>query len=1273
MYYLAGDNSLDDAHQWLLDVLKKFEGNPNLSIAVMYDGKAPGDSRYYAISDNISFVSKGELNTGDPNTLVGFVDWARTNLPSTYTILSIDNHGNLTGIAKDETSQDQLTLKDLSTAFEQTIANHGKLDVLFMNACLMATIEGAYQVRDFVDYYVASEQTLFGPFVPTYLSSITSDLTPDSLARNIASSYSQYWQNHVPPYPHTISVARLSRLPNLITKLNTLSSLLKSRMSGIGNTIVKAQILSQVQRFDSNGILGIDPLDELIDLYDFARLVKAYVSDQDLKDAAQAVMDAIQDDSNPTNRYILYESHKSGKRPGTPFHWQLDQSHGVSIFSPDIYRSFYTGENLDFAAGTSWPGTSGAATAAYENIIEWGPMLVEYVRVTNPDAPDDPNPPPLLPPISVVQQVYFPLILKNYPPTSTLPDKFLFAIGAQAPVGQFNEPEGVAVAPDGTVYVADTWNDRIQRFSATGQFLGTWGSFGSGDGQFGWPSGVAVAPDGTVYVADSENNRIQRFTATGQFLGKWGSKGSGDGQFNEPQGVAVAPDATIYVADSYNHRIQRFSATGAFLNKWGSEGSGDGQFEIPYGVAVAPDGTVYVADRQNDRIQHFTATGQFLGKWGSEGSGDGQFDYPYGVAVSSDGTVYVADTYNHRIQRFSSTGQFLGKWGSRGSGDGQFYWPSGVAVASDGTVYVADNWNNRIQRFLSSGQFLGRWGSYGSGNGQFAWPWGVAVASDGTVYVADDWNHRIQRFSATGQFLGKWGSYGSGDGQFYRPRGVAVAPDGTVYVADSMNYRIQRFSATGQFLGKWGSQGGGDGQFSGLGGVAVASDGTVYVADSGNNRIQRFSTTGQFLGKWGSEGSGDGQFKHPSGVAVAPDGTVYVDSGNDRIQRFSATGQFLGKWGSYGSGDGQFDAPSDVAVASDGTVYVADMANQRIQAFGTTYSTTWRGEYFANRWLTEAPMLIRQDTAIDFTWGLDSPGSGIPSDNFSARWQRYVWFEANTYRFTVSVDDGVRLWVDDQLLIDQWQHPQVATFEADVTLSQGYHRVRLEYYDGSGAAAVRLSWDTLATRTPTPTGTPTRTPTPSGITNLHMSDSCDGPDMILFPAGTETVFLVFDYSDMQGDPHRIAVTDGVTLHDDTHSYTGSGTECILVAYFLGPIPADIYRTEIYAGGLFPIKTIVWLVVAGPPANITVSADPTSIPVGGFTSTIQANVTDAYGNPVADGTVVTFTTSLGTISPYTAYTVYGVAIATLTSGSTPGTATVTARSGSVVDTTSVTFT
>jgi len=688
---------------------------------------------------------------------------------------------------------------------------------------------------------------------------------------------------------------------------------------------------------------------------------------------------------------------------------------------------------------------------------------------------------------------------------SSLPDKFLFTIGAQAPVGQFRWPGRLAVAADGTVYVSEGGNNRIQRFGATGNFLGAWGSFGNGDGQFNginglavaadgtvyiadsgnhriqrftatgsflgqwgsqgsdngllnWPCGLAVAADGTVYIADTGNQRIQRFTPTGSFLGQWGSRGSGNGQFDAPQDVSVAVDGTVYVADMGNHRIQRFTATGSFLGQWGSQGSGNGQFAAPYGVAVAPDGTVYVADTHNNRIQRFTASGSFLGAWGSPGGGDGQFAVPTGVAVAVDGAVYVADNYNYRIQRFTASGSFLSKWGSWGLSDGQFTFTADVATAADGSFYVADLHNHRIQHFSGAGSFLGKWGSWGSGDGQFGSAWGVAVAPDGTVYVADTEIHRIQRFSATGQFLGKWGSQGSGDGQFNGPWGVAVAPDGTVYVADSGNHRIQRFSATGQFLGKWGSQGSGDGQFASPRGVAVAPDGTVYVADTDNNRIQRFGATGQLMGKWGSLASGDGQFSAPSGVIVASDGTVYVaDTANHRIQRFTATGQFLGKWGSYGSGDGQFIYPFGVAVAADGTVYAADTNNHRVQAFGTTYPITWRGEYFANRWLTEMPVLIRQDAAVDFNWGSGSPGASVPADDFSARWQRYVPFDAVTYRFTVSADDGVRLWVDDRLLIEQWQD-QSATYSADISLTQGYHRMRLEYYEAGGSAAVRLSW-----------------------------------------------------------------------------------------------------------------------------------------------------------------------------------------------------------------------
>ena len=98
------------------------------------------------------------------------------------------------------------------------------------------------------------------------------------------------------------------------------------------------------------------------------------------------------------------------------------------------------------------------------------------------------------------------------------------------------------------------------------------GSEGSGKGQFSFPRGIATAMNGTVYVTDWGNNRVQQFSAGGEFLNAWGSRGSGAGQFNYPWGMAVAGDGTVYVADTSNHRIQIFTPNGEFIAWWGREG-----------------------------------------------------------------------------------------------------------------------------------------------------------------------------------------------------------------------------------------------------------------------------------------------------------------------------------------------------------------------------------------------------------------------------------------------------------------------------------------------------------------------------------------------------------------------------------------------------------------------------------------------------------------------------------------------------------------------------
>jgi len=119
----------------------------------------------------------------------------------------------------------------------------------------------------------------------------------------------------------------------------------------------------------------------------------------------------------------------------------------------------------------------------------------------------------------------------------------------------------------------------------------------------------------------------------------------------------------------------------------------------------------------------------------------------------------------------------------------------------------------------------------------------------------------------------------------------------------------------------------------------------------------------------------------------------------------------------------------------------------------------WRAEYYNNIWLSGTPVLVRDDPAINFDWGGRSPGNGVDSDHFSVRWTRSVSFEGGRYRFYVTCDDGARLWIDGQLVIDQWHDHPVTTYTAELTLYGGVHHLRMEYYENMGMAVAKLWWE----------------------------------------------------------------------------------------------------------------------------------------------------------------------------------------------------------------------
>jgi len=146
----------------------------------------------------------------------------------------------------------------------------------------------------------------------------------------------------------------------------------------------------------------------------------------------------------------------------------------------------------------------------------------------------------------------------------------------------------------------------------------------------------------------------------------------------------------------------------------------------------------------------------------------------------------------------------------------------------------------------------------------------------------------------------------------------------------------------------------------------------------------------------------------------------------------------------------------------------------------------WQAEYYPNTSLSGLPYIMLNDRTISFDWKSGPPVAGMQSDGFSARWTRTVNLDAGVYLFEVVADDGVRLWVDEGLLIDEWKETAAQSYSAERFLSGGSHRLRVEYYESTGEAVIRVAWRQLpATPTPTatlplptPTSTPTATRTP---------------------------------------------------------------------------------------------------------------------------------------------------------------------------------------------------
>jgi len=425
-------------------------------------------------------------------------------------------------------------------------------------------------------------------------------------------------------------------------------------------------------------------------------------------------------------------------------------------------------------------------------------------------------------------------------------------------------PHGVAVDTSGNLYVADSWGERVGKIGAGSTTIllvaGNSNPAFSGDGTpataaaLSNPTDVAVDSSGSVYIADSGNNRIRKVvagigiisTVAGGYIGDGGL--ANDATLLGLQGIVADAAGNLYMADGTDNRIRKVVAGRGIISTVAGNGkngfSGDGgaatvaALNLPEGVAVDAAGNLYIADSNNERIRKVSAATGIISTVAGSGalgfSGDGgpataaTFYDPSGVTVDSSGNLYIADIGNNRIREVAAGTGIISTVAGIGtqafSGDGgaataaALDSPGAVAIDGSGNLYIADLGNSRIRKIAAGSGII----STVAGNGTFGF------SGDGGAATAAAIEFHFTFFSGTGSE-------------------VAVDASGNLYMVDSYSARIRKVAAGSGIIST--VAGSGTSGFSGDGGPATAAElnpvgvavdafGNLFIADSGTNRIR---------------------------------------------------------------------------------------------------------------------------------------------------------------------------------------------------------------------------------------------------------------------------------------------------------------------------------------------------------------------------------------------------------------------------------------------------
>jgi len=380
LVYLNGDNDLDFWTARLFNRLEQVARNPCIQIRVLWDRAEIGDSNLYlvqsdgnpyALADYVEDVNRwsyGEVDMGNPQTLINFVNRSRTAFETPYTMLSIVGHGNgwspsstatprsffHSGISFDDSGGGTSLSTDILGAALGEISANGAdpIDLLYLDACLMAMAETLHPLQGFASYVVASENESFTSYpYERYLGGISSATAPASLANTIVTEHHQ----SLPGYPRTLAAFDMAQMPGVTSALNGFADAMLDTNNqieaGLGDGLLA--IFDDVQKLDSNVDLLVDDRDGYVDLFHFASLVEQRIGNGNVQNAAIALQNALIGPASP----LITSSRVASGTYAARF-WDLSNANGLSIYLPlgekDWRQDFYNANELSLARDTLW-------------------------------------------------------------------------------------------------------------------------------------------------------------------------------------------------------------------------------------------------------------------------------------------------------------------------------------------------------------------------------------------------------------------------------------------------------------------------------------------------------------------------------------------------------------------------------------------------------------------------------------------------------------------------------------------------------------------------------------------------------------------------------------------------------------------------------------------------------------------------------------------------------------------------------------------------------